>query len=235
MITLIFSPRWFYGYDIIFEALAVIVTLIIGLYGLRIYRFSKERVYKYFGLSFLAFAAAFIAKIAMNFVLYNPTAVKTTMETMDITQRLLAKSNLILQAGYDVHRFLYLFALLGIYWIISKSQDIEHRGLFIYMLLIITLFSFNTYYVFHLTAAIMLLFIVKHFKNICQRKGALINAHLNFLAFALILLSQLVFIFIFLNNAIYVVAEVVQLLGFIIFLINILLLVFRHGKKKNEN
>lgn len=235
MITLIFSPKWFYGYDIIFEALAVIVTLIIGLYSLRIYRFSKERVYKYFGLSFLAFSAAFISKIAMNFALYNVNVVKNTMQTTTFTQTLLQKSNLLLQAGYDVHRFLFLISLLGIYWIISKSRDNEHRWLFIYLLLIISLFSFNTYYVFHLTAALMLLFIVRHFRNICQKKDAPMNAHLNFLAFALLLLSQFVFIFVFLNNAIYVVAEIVQLIGFIIFLVNILLLVFKNGKKKNKN
>lgn len=235
MITLIFSPQWFYGYDIIFEALAVIVTLIIGLYSLKIYRFSKERVYKYFGLSFLAFSISFIGKIAMNFALYNPNVIKSTMQARELTQQLLAKSNLIFHAGYDVHRFLFLIALLGIYWIISKSRDNEHRGLFIYLLLAISLFSFNTYYVFHLTAAIMLLFITKHFRSICRRKGAPMNAHLNFLAFALLLLSQIVFIFVFLNKAIYVVAEIVQLLGFIAFLINILLLVFKHDKKKDKD
>ena len=235
MITLIFSPKWFYGYDIIFESLAVIVTLIIGLYSLKIHRFSKLRTYKYFGLSFLAFSAAFIGKIAMNFALYNPVAVKTTIANINITQRLLERSNLVLQAGYDVHRFLFLLGLLGVYWIISKSRDNEHRWLFLYMLLIITLFSFNTYYVFHLTASIMLLFITKHFKGVCDRKGSSRNARLNFLAFSLLLISQLVFIFIFLNKAIYVVAEVVQLMGFIVFLINILLLVLVHGEKKDKN
>ncbi|MBD3209036.1 hypothetical protein GF367_01285 [Candidatus Woesearchaeota archaeon] len=237
MITLVFSPRWFYGYDIIFEALAVIVTLIIGLYSLRIYRFSRERTYKYFGLSFLSFAAAFIGKIAMNFALYNPSAVKSTLQQAQpaVTQKLLEKSNLVLQAGYDAHRFLFLLALLGIYWIVSKSDDLEHRWFFVYLIALASLFSFNAYFIFHITATIMLLFILKHFHAFCFKRKAPMTTHLNFLAFSLLFLSQLVFIFVFLNNAIYVVAEVVQLLGFIVFLVSILSLVFRHGKKTHKD
>jgi len=53
------------------------------------------------------------------------------------------------------------------------------------------------------------------------------------LAFSLLLLSQVVFIFTWLNTGIYVVAEVVQLAGFTTFLINMLLMVLGHGKKKN--
>jgi hypothetical protein len=236
MISLVFSPKWFYGYDIIFEALAVIVTLIIGFYSLRIYRFSKLRLYKFFGLSFLAFGVSFLAKIAMNFALYNVSTVKETLQQAAVTQQLLVRSNLMLQAGYDVHRFLFLLALLGIYWIVSKSENNEHRDLFIYFIFMIALFSFSTYYIFHLTSAIILLFILKHFRALCfRKKDAKASARLNFLAFGLLFLSQLVFIFVFLNNAIYVVAEVVQLFGFIIFLISILSIVLKNGKKKNEN
>lgn len=237
MITLVFSPKWFFGYDIIFEVLAVIVTLIIGIYSLKIYSFSKLRTYKYFGLSFLTFGASFLAKIAMNFALYNPIVVKETIQHAAFSHQILHKSNLILQAGYDIHRFLFLFALLGIYWIVSKSEDLEHRGLLTYFIFITALFSFSTYYIFHLTAAVFILYISKYFYEICfrKKKKTSLNAHFNFLAFALLFLSQVVFIFVFLNNAIYVIAEFVQLAGFIIFLINILSLVFNNGKKKNKN
>ncbi|MFP4524716.1 MAG: hypothetical protein ACLFO2_05430 [Candidatus Woesearchaeota archaeon] len=235
MLTLVFSPQWFYGYDIIFELLGILVTGLIGLYSLKLYRFSKERTYKYFGLSFLAFAVSFAAKIATNFVLYYKHTVKTTLQEVIITHNLLQKSNLLLQAGYDVHRFLLLLGLLGIYWIVSKSIENEHRWLLLYLLFVVSLFSFSTYYVFHLTAAFLLLFITRHLYKVAMRRKAPKTAKLNFLAFTLLLLSQLVFVFVRINKAIYVVAEFVQLAGFVVFLFSILRLVFRNGKKKDQN
>lgn len=235
MISLVFSPQWFYGIDIIFEILAVIVTLIISLYSFRLYKFTHERSHKYFAVFFMAFAVSFLAKIATNFVLYYQNSVKTALEPMIVKYQLLSKSMFFFQTGYDIHRFLLLIGLLGIYWLVSKSQDNEHRWIISFLLLIITLFSFQTYFVFHLTAAILLGFIVKHFKNICDcvKKKTASHARLNLLAFTLLLFSQVVFIFTWLNTGIYVVAEVIQLAGFVTFLINMLLLVFGYGKKKN--
>lgn len=235
MISLVFSPQWFYGIDIIFEILAVIVTLIISLYSFKLYKFSHQRSHKYFSVFFMTFAVSFLAKIATNFVLYYQNSVKTVLEPVIIKYNLLSKSMFFFQAGYDIHRFLMLIGLLGIYWLVSKSKDNEHRWLFAFLLLVITMFSFEAYFVFHFTAAVLLGFIVKHFKDICDRvsKKTIVHAQLNLLAFSLLLLSQVVFIFTWLNTGIYVVAEVVQLAGFATFLINMLLLVFGHGKKKN--
>jgi len=237
MITVAFSPNWFSGYDIIFEFLAVLVTLLIGLHSYRIYKFSKDYTYRFLSLSFLAIAASFLAKIATNFVIYYQNAMKTTFSEIIIKHDLLTKSNLFLQAGYDVHRFLMLLGLFGIYWLVSKSRDFEHRWLFAYFILIVALFSFSTYIVFHITAAVILLFIVKHYHARCfdKKKKAPIGTHLNFLAFSLLLMSQVVFTFVFLNKAIYAIAETLQLAGFIIFLINLWHLVFRHGKKTHKD
>lgn len=241
MITLVFSPAWFYGIDIIFEILGVIVTMLIAFYSIKLYRFSgrENRSYLHLGLAFLAFAGSFLAKIATNFVLYYQRTVKSAMGDVIVKYNLLEKSNLFFQAGYDVHRFLMLLGLLGVYWLISKSQEREHLPLFSYLIFIVALFSFQTYLVFHLTAVVLLVYITKHYYNLCfcpqNRQKHMLHANLNFIAFFLILLSQISFMFVFANTAIYVVAESLQLAGFIIFLINLILLVFGHGKKKDKN
>ena len=241
MINLVFSPSWFYGFDIVFEILGVIVTLLIAFYSIRLYKFSgkENRGYLHLGLVFLAFAGSFLAKVATNFVLYYHETVMGTIGEVVIKYNLVHKSNFFLQAGYDLHRFLMLLGLLGMYWLISKSQEKEHLPIFSYFIFVIALFSFNTYYVFHLTAAVLLIYIAKHYYNICfcpsNKNKRMIHAHLNFMAFFLMLLSQVSFIFVWANKAIYVIAETLQLAGFIIFLLNIILLVFGHGKKKNKN
>jgi hypothetical protein len=234
MITLVFSPQWFNGIDILFESLAVIVTLLIGLTAWRYFRFSGFDRYRYMALSFWALSVSFLAKIATNFVMYYKETVKSSIGPALIKYNLVQKSNFFFQAGYDIHRFLMLLSFLGIYWLVSKSHDQEHKWIMIMMLFIITLFSFNTYFVFHITAALLLFFITLRYR-VQSKKKHLNHAYLNFSAFIILLISQIIFAFVLLNSVLYVIAEVMQLLGFIIFLINIITLVFGHGKASHTD
>lgn len=236
MINLVFSPVWFHGYDIIFEILAVLATFFIGIYSYKLYRFSKNYRHQFLALSFWALSLSFLAKIATNFVLYYQRTVKATMGETLVKYNLLEKSDIFFQAGYDIHRFLMFMGLLGIYWLVSKSKDSDHKWIMMFLLFIITIFSFGMYFVFHITAALLLLFITKEYYKLCFRKSKKAvskHAHLNFVAFVTLLISQIIFIFVWLDLTLYVVAEIMQLIGFIIFLINIIMLVFGYGKKKD--
>lgn len=237
MLSLVFSPKWFYGVDIIFEILGIIVALLIAFYSFRIYRFSgKENTnHIYLGLSFLAIAASFAAKVMTNFVLYYQTTVKQEFGTVIVKYHLLEKSNLFFQVGYDLHRFLMLLGLFGVYWLVSKSRDVEHQFLFAYLFFIIAIFSFQSFVVFHVTAAVILFMIVKHYLALCKGKSwsrGGRNARINLAAFMLIALSQVVFIFTVFNTLSYVIGEVLQFAGLVLFLVNIILvLVLTHGRK----
>ncbi len=226
MIKLIFSPHWFYNTDIIFEVFFTIVTLAIGFYSYKFYKFSKNYKYKYFALSFFAFAAAFTAKILTNFVLYYQKTVKTTFNEVIVKYNLLPMSKFFFFLGYDFYRLFYLLALIGIYWLISKSKDYEHQWLFFYLAIIISIFSYNAYFIFHLTSAFLLFFIVKHYHEISYKKKNK-RTYINFLAFLFLFVGEITFIFIWLDKVFYVIAETLLLISFVMLLSNYLRLVLR--------
>ena len=238
MITLRFSPTWFYGVDILFEILVVIVTILIGVYAYRLYKFSDNYRYKYLALSFWALTVSFMSKVAANYVIYFHRAVKESLGTAVEQYQLTNYSNIAFQIGYDIHRFLLFMGLLGIYWLVSKSKNHEHVWFMTFFLFIITLFSFQAYFVFHLVAAVMLFVIAKHYHKLCFTKGkkkASKHSHFNFMAFVLLFISQIVFTFTYMNRTMYVIAEIIQFMGFATFLINHVALVLKYGKKKNKD
>lgn len=238
MITLRFSPTWFEGIDIYFDILGVIVTFLLGIYSYKFYKFSNNYRYKFFGLSFICFSGSFLAKIATNIVIYNHVVVRETLSNAVMTQNLIQQSNFFFHLGFDIHRFLMLLGLIGIYWLVSKGKQKEHLWIMVFMALIISVFSFSSYFIFHLTAAFLLLFIVKHYHCICTKKSVKkknMIAHMNFGAFLALFISQIVFIFVWLFKPLYAIAETIQFLGFLLLFINLSLLVFGHGKKKNKN
>ncbi len=113
MITLRFSPEWFYGIDSIFEILAVIITFFIGVYSYKLYRFSGNYRYKYLSLSFLAFTLSFLAKIATNFVIYFHKEVKETLGDMIVKTNLVQQSNIFLQKDKEKERVISLLLVLS--------------------------------------------------------------------------------------------------------------------------
>ena len=97
----------------------------------------------------------------------------------------------------------------------------------------ITYFTLSEYHVFHLTTLILLLFLIKkYYDNYLKTKDK--PAGLIFWSFLTIALSQLIFIFIGINNTFYVVAESVQLFGYLLLVISFIM-VRKYGKKKNSS
>jgi len=209
---ILFSPQWFYNIDSAFEVVSVVVTAAIALYSLKIYYFTKDNRQKYFGLSFLAISLSYLAKIMTNVVVYR--TVQETGPIITITKVVLGTIPLLTVTGLFMHRILMLAGLSGIYLLLSNCREKNRAVVIAYFILVTTLFSGYAYFVFHMTAALFLMYIVLFYHD---REG---KKHCNAitLAFGFLLLSQIAFVFIFLGAEIYVVGEVLQLLGFIILL-----------------
>ncbi len=223
MLQFRFSPDWFYGIDSIFEIVSIIVALLIAFSSYKIYKFTKEAKYKYFSLSFVLIAIAYVFKILTNFTLFRQSIIEKTIGDLTYTFLAIQKSDIFLILGYLLFRFLMLIGLIGIYLILdkqSKQTEVNKR-----IIVLLTFFAFITamishYYfiIFHITAALLLGFITYLFYNNCKKKCTQ-TSRLVSTAFLIIFISQLLFILVQFNTEFYVVAEVFQLLGFIILLI----------------
>ena len=63
MYQLFFTPQWFNGFDLVFEAIISIIALFIAAYSWKVYKFSQENKFAYFSVAFVTIALSFIIKI----------------------------------------------------------------------------------------------------------------------------------------------------------------------------
>jgi len=217
MFRLVLSPQWFYGIDMIFEAIAIIVVFLIALSSFSFYKFSRQVRYKYFGLSFLAISISFMAKILTNVMVYSSRVQQFTFESIIHAYGLIEGSKLFYHVGFFAHQFLMLLGLLGIYYIVSKSRLDSKIVLFVFFIAQLTLLTTFKYFTFYVASALLTALIVIHLqKSKSEQKNA--KKDLVIPAFSMLFVSQVVFNFIYIDNIAYVVAEVLQLIAYLILL-----------------
>lgn len=230
MIEVVFTPKWFYGKDILIDIFSIVVLLLISFFMYRYYRLNKEKKYFYLGTSFVLIALSFVFKIVMNFTIYFPVTVKQNIGFLVFTYDVLKSSDVLFFYGYLLYRIFMLiglFAFFGIYKKPSKSSTF----LILYLLVISTWFSQNTYFIFHLTAFLILFMITYRLYENCKKTKHHTAVMLT-LSFAIITLSQVLFIYIKLNPMLYVIAEIVQLIGYIVLLVTFIKVLSNVKKKK---
>jgi len=117
-----------------------------------------------------------------------------------------------------------------LYNIYNKNQSHSHVFLIVYFILLSTYLSNFNYYIFHLTAlfflGILSLIYLKQY-----RESGHENTKLLYYGFLMLALSQIFFIFLGLNQYFYVVAEIIQLVGYYIMLL-VWIGFSKYGKKK---
>lgn len=235
MIDIAFNPKWFSGVDVAFESISAIVLILIASYSLKLYKFNKNKNFKEFATAFFILAAAFVFKILTNVTVYYNVLETYNFGFLTFTISSIKSSSLFYNGGYFFYRFLMLF---GLYLLITIIDKRETNPLFmIYFIAVTSIFSTWAHYIFHTTSFLFLAFISwKYFKNyrdrisceLCDKRAK--NIKILFLAFSIIALSNIIFIFIRFNQYIYVTAEYIQLIGYVILLYSFIR-VIKYGKK----
>lgn len=222
------APRWFYGYEIAFDALSAIIVVLIALYGLKLYRFSGEKRHKYFSISFFLIAAAFLFKSLSNLV--GPTEGIVGQIVWPITISEITSQSPAFMATYLGYRLFTLLGLIGIYSIIYKTAG-RQIWVPLYLALVVTLFSTATYLLFYVTAFIFLFLIAFYYYENC-RKLKTPQSKMLFAAFALIMVGQLLFLGISYKFYAYVIGELLQVSGYLLLLLSYIGLVVKNEANK---
>jgi hypothetical protein len=239
MVSVVFTPRWFYGIDCLFEGVAVIVALLIAFYSYKMYTFTKQGNHKFFSLSFLAIAIAFICKIITNLSLVSSVVgAQEHIGFFMYGQHRIVLEHLLYVAGFLGHRLFMLLGLLGVYFVIHKYRAKKLVLLSAYLLTLVTVittFSVWAYPIFYVTSGILLLFIAQFYYDVYYGKREhKKNKNVKFLlyAFGILMVSQFAFTLIIGHLYFYVFAEALQLAGFLMLLFVYYKLVIRNKKKK---
>ena len=226
MYRLFSTPGWFNGWDIVIESFGFIVALFIALFSWRIYRLHKENRFAYFSLAFILVALGLLVKAGTSSILYFTPVRDVAADVLrPVAGAGLKFSYLWYRSGFLLHMIPMLGAWLLLFFISQKSRarlhkfhEVTQMALFIYLILLISIVANFKYFVFYLTSSVLLALIVlnyyKHALNLPKKTNSL----LVMLAFLLILLGNLFFVFVFLQNGLYVIGELFQLVGFLLLL-----------------
>jgi hypothetical protein len=218
MIRYIFSPKWFYGIDIIFEFFSLIIAFLIARYGYKLYKISGNKKHKYFSIFFFLIGIAFVFKIITNFNIYYIDTGSIKIANAMFYFETSHVSEILFTIGFSIFKFLMMLSFFGLLYI-TWEREPEIFWLGTYFIAIITLFSHNAYYVFHITMVIMLLILLNYYYRNYKRKSiATKESFLTALSFFMLMLSQIAFTAITINIIMYVVGEILQLAGYSILL-----------------
>ena len=232
MIELVYSPMWFYGKDIIIDIVSIFVLILIAFFSLKYYRYNKKnKNYLILSSSFFIIALSFLFKILTNFSLYYNVLETKNMGFVTFTYQTIRSTDTLFFIGFFLYRLLTLFGLFILFNIYEKKKGINTILLISYLLMISTYFSQSAYYIFHITSLLLLAIItIQYYKNSGSIRS--FTPKLLAVSFAVIALSQILFIFIRIDLIYYVIAEIVQLVGYILLLITFMVL--KYGKKKQK-
>lgn len=213
-----FSLGRFYGIDSIVEFLIVIVSFIISYSSYKIYKLINHTNYKLFSMAFLSMSISFIFKILSNLtILYRVRIEQSNSVIIAVSQlqymQLINFISFIMYKAFNILGFLILFLIL------SRTYKKEKVILYVYLCILAILFSIYFNFVFYITIAFLLILLTLHFyDNYNEKKSA--NTLLVFIAFLMMLISHIIFIFSDFQNLFYLVGEILLLISFSNLLIN---------------
>ena len=226
MVNVFLVPRWFYGYDIFFELIFAIITLIVSYYSYKMYKLTNESQLRLFSISFLFFSAYYFIQSFLNLGILEQINNKAISMFNLMNINFFNTFGIFLQA---------IFFTIGLVTLLYMTLDLDSKKIYLLLLLItlpLLFFSSNGLLLFYLLASILLVFIALfYFKNYTEKKS--INSLLVFIAFDFLLFGQIHFIF-SVNHAIYyVIGHFLELTAYIMILIN-LILISKNGQKKRK-
>ncbi len=101
-----FSPQWFYGKDLVFDVISIIVLFLISYFSFQCYRLNKQNKRQgILSTSFLIIAIGFLAKVIVNYVIYFANTNNYASDIVILTQLRIWSSQAPLTAGVLLFRF----------------------------------------------------------------------------------------------------------------------------------
>lgn len=220
-----FSLSSFYIIYSLIEMLIIAVSAFIAYFSFKIYKAIKDDNYKYFSWAFSSIALSFIFKILSNITIVHRVLI-TRNDLVRVVFQELEWVEILNFISFILFKVFFILGFLIIFFIVTKTEKKE-KVLFLYLSTVAILFSIYFNFVFHLTLVVIIAFLVNHFyKN--YNKHRTTNCMLVYIAFTILLISQLSFAFTDINSIFYLLDEILLLVGF-------LTLVANHIIHKNSN
>ena len=231
---IVLTPDWFLGKDVIIDVFSFIVLLLFFILSFKNYKLDKNKKFLFLGIGFGLISLAQLATIMTKLVLYFDTTFTKQIGQAIITYSVIKTVDIFYYLGFFFYR---LFTLLGLYIIYKLPLEKEHKKDFflaLFFIIVISILSQDLTYLFRLTALILLLFITRNY-YVVYKKNKSKKTLLLVLAFGILATSQIMFALSRQGSSISVIANLWELISYIILLTLIIRIIYHHGKKKKQN
>jgi len=231
---IVLTPDWFVGTDVLVCFFSLIVLLIISVLAVRSYKLNKKnKNLLYLGIGFGLIALAELACGFTKLILYYDIGPAKAIGQAIITSHLVSSIDIFYYLGFFFHKFLILAGLYIIYRLPQKKLYIGDYALVLYFILLSTILSAygGFFYLFHLTAFVLLLLIINNYCKI-YKKNKFANTKILITVFSVLALAQLIYVFSTID-ILFAVASVVELVSYVILLF-LIVKILKHGEKKKS-
>lgn len=229
MVMIFKSPAWFMNAEILIDLFAIFVCFLIVYKAFRHYKFNRHRQLLYFCIGFLFMATALVAKTLLHSGIYYNLFLKVEHinELHYFTTEILPIDIL---NTYTAFIFIWMtwWSIFLLYTMMVRNETRLTTILAFLFLALLSWYLTNPS-VFHILSALMLFLITfRYFEQ--YFKSSRRNLLYPLVSFGILTLSQVLFIF--KNNPIqYVMAEILQLVGFF----GLLIVLMRLGRSEYIN
>ncbi len=209
-------PRWFFGYDIALELLFGIITLMVALYALKMYRLCSLKSCKLFGISFLSISIAYFLWAFVN--------IYASSFFDDTTQVLSLKGLTILGlVGVYGHVLFMILGLVTLAYVTLKNASYRNYTIIATLSLVSLVFAANKALAFYFVSSFLLFFVLIFYVREYLRVRSL-NSFLVVLSFVFLFLGSADFTFASAYKVHYVAGHLLQLIGYLFMLISFVLM-----------
>jgi TRAP-type C4-dicarboxylate transport system permease small subunit len=213
MATLYFSPNWFYWYSLIFEAIFALTTALIAIYSFKVYSLAKQKESELFGIGFSLVSASYVIWFFINLFLLDQ--LQDGIQVLDF-----GKIAFLGTLGVYSHIFLFILGLLTIAYITFKTDNIKTYSLLVILTISGIVMSLNKATAFYIFTSIFLIFIMLYYLTQFLRKRNP-KTLLVLISFILLSISHIQYIFASNNYIYYVAGHFLELIAYLILLVQL--------------
>lgn len=225
MVQLYLVPKWFVNISILIELIITLVSFGISYFSFRVYRLTKEREIKFFSLGFLAVALGYLTWLVLNLIMLTDIG-------GDISSLRISRINFIGAVLLIAYFALFLIGWSTLNYATFKVKSFRNYTLIVGLSLLAVYSAINKASAFYLVSILLSLIMASHyyFEYFDNRNPRRL---LVFSSFLLIFISR-VELYLSSNSYMhYIAGHSVELVGYMILLIN-LIMVVKNGQEKKQ-
>lgn len=230
MVKIVLTPDWFIGKDVLIEAFSLIVLIVVVILAIRNYLSNRNnRNLLYLSLGFTLIALAQLAVVFTKLVLYYDIGPSQIIGEAIVTSQILSSVDIFYYLGFFFERFFTLCGLYIIYRLPRKKKSVADYAFIAYFIIISSILNERFFYLFHLTAFVLLIMIVEKYYEV-YKENKFINTKILMWAFGILAFSQLIFTLSEVD-VLFAFANITELISYAI-LLGIVIRILKHGKEK---